>query len=239
MLMEISDSFLFNKSPQTHTHSHSPITRSSPGSTATSASGSIFRLSLDACQHMQEHWVDTSASLTHTQMLSSKVDHNCFYTTRNNNTLQVWEDRTVLGGIWQEEKNSCWEKKILKVTGSNGRGSSEERKIKSKRTLSSFTLCLWTPVWYSMCVRDQGSRLSFPGLFSCCQLKVSELECELRVPFAACSRLFCRPFAAVQCFARRNPVGRLKQGLLGNGLARVLEMTNGAAKTHTHTPQWS
>ncbi len=87
---------------------------------------------------------------------------------------------------------------------------------------------------------DQGSRLSFPGLFSCCQLKVSELECKLRVPFAVCSRLFCRPFAAVQCFARRNPVGRVKQGLLGNGLARVLEMTNGAAKhTHTHTdPSW-
>ncbi len=35
-----------------------------------------------------------------------------------------------------------------------------------------------------VCVCDQGSSLSFPGLFSCCQLKVSELECELRVPFA-------------------------------------------------------
>ncbi len=57
-----------------------------------------------------------------------------------------------------------------------------------------------------------------------------------------CSRLFCRPFAADQCFARHNPVERVKQGLLGNGLARVLKMTNEAAKhTHTHThsdPSW-
>jgi len=36
-------------------------------------------------------------------------------------------------------------------------------------------------------------------------------------------------------------MGNLKQGLLGNGLIRVLEMTNGAAKTYTHThsdPGW-
>lgn len=55
------------------------------------------------------------------------------------------------------------------------------------------------------------------------------------MPFTACSRLFSRPFAAVECFARRNPMGKLKQGLLVNGLVCVLGMTNGAAKTHTNT----
>ncbi len=148
----------------------------------TSASGSIFRLSLDACQNMQEHWVDMGASLTRTQTLSNKDDQITTVSTRLTTLIHYISTQNilVLSGIWSEEKKNAGKKP---KSDRNGRGNSEER---SKRRLSYFTLCLWAPVWCSVCVCvcDQGSSLSFPGLFSCCQLKVSELECELRVPFA-------------------------------------------------------
>lgn len=113
MFMEI---FLFNKSPEAHTCSHSPITLSSPGSMATSASGSIFRLSLDACQNMQEHWVDMGASLTRTQTLSNKDDHNCFNTAHNINTLQFYTRHDCTQWHLIRGKEKRWEKN-LRVTG--------------------------------------------------------------------------------------------------------------------------